>query len=427
MTQVFVATSQSELLMLAAAIDGGLFDGRAGGPSERLLLACNDAPVPEIVRPLEQLPAGTALQGRFDRVVSYNEVIAPYHPGSWQATRDDVAVVSRLLRAYLGLTGEPGELVLPSLWRKPAQAVAALFPDTPISAYSSEVGSYGPTPQQPARSITSRTYRLLHLDLLPGLAPLLLSEHGIAAQVVPGQAWLDVVAEVAAAERVGPGGSPTGDVLMLGEPLATNEGVTADDEERLLVQALQSIGAAGHRRVAYAADPQALPGHERRLRAVASEIGAQLVCLPSHLPVECWYAARRPTLVVGFMSSSLVTAAGFFGIEVARTGTKTLLQHLTPYQHSNRTALTIVDACVPPIEGGGERRWPAIDASAAAGTALQPLLHAVAYCMQSQDYPHLRPAAEQFLDSELDARARRYFRVRRLTALQLPGGELPAG
>jgi hypothetical protein len=42
--------------------------------------------------------------------------------------------------------------------------------------------------------------------------------------------------------------------------------------------------------------------------------------------------------------------------------------------------------------------------------------------MQSAIYPGLRPAAERYLASRLDAHTRRYFKKRRLTALSLPGG-----
>lgn len=419
MTQVFVAATQADLITLTAATDSGAFDET----HERLLLTFNDAPVPEVVPPLEQLPAYAALRERFDRTVSYSDLIAPYHPTSWQPTGDAIPVLSRLLRASLG---DPAELVVPSLWEPPGRSLAELFPDAALTAYSPGLVVYGPSPRRLPRSITSRIRRLLHLDLLPGLAPLHLSEQGIAAQPVPGQAWLSVVAEVAAG--VGATDHPAGEVLLLGEPLATNDGVSSADEEELHLEALEEVLAQGHRRVAYAGHRLTVPGLQRRLQARASDAGVQLVCLPPDVAVECWYAARGPALVVGFLSDSLVTAARFYGIPVAQTASRTLLKRLTPYQHSNRTPLIVVDACVPALdEVGTERRWPAINGSEHAGAALQPLVHAVAYCLQAQSFPHLRATAEQFLETGLDARTRPYFQMRRLNALRLPGAELPAG
>ena len=64
---------------------------------------------------------------------------------------------------------------------------------------------------------------------------------------------------------------------------------------------------------------------------------------------EVLYERMRPALVVGCFSTALLTAAAFYGLPVARTGTELLLERLTPYQNSNRVPVTLVDALLPDL------------------------------------------------------------------------------
>ncbi|MBM7093836.1 hypothetical protein JTP67_36120, partial [Streptomyces sp. S12] len=57
--------------------------------------------------------------------------------------------------------------------------------------------SYGPTRNRLDPLVGTRVERLLHLDLVPGLRPLLLTEFDVPAEVVPTRAFTEVLDELA--------------------------------------------------------------------------------------------------------------------------------------------------------------------------------------------------------------------------------------
>ena len=117
-----------------------------------------------------------------------------------------------------------------------------------------------------------------------------------------------------------------------------------------------------------------------------------------------------------------MTAKYLLDIDAAAVGTALLLERLSPYENGDRVPVTIIDAVL-------ERKIQAPDQDGAdtpAARRLQPLVEAVSYCMQSDTLAAVRPSAETYLDSIQDGPQMRYFKRRRLTKLQLPGGLPPA-
>lgn len=57
----------------------------------------------------------------------------------------------------------------------PAQALCRIFGDARIDVYADGLMSYGPTRTTLPGMVAGRIERLLHLDLVPGVTPLLLS------------------------------------------------------------------------------------------------------------------------------------------------------------------------------------------------------------------------------------------------------------
>lgn len=57
--------------------------------------------------------------------------------------------------------------------------------------------SYGPTRNKIDPLVGTRVDRVLHLDLVPGLTPLLLTEFGVPGELVPTSAFTKVLAELA--------------------------------------------------------------------------------------------------------------------------------------------------------------------------------------------------------------------------------------
>ncbi|EPD94668.1 hypothetical protein HMPREF1486_02482 [Streptomyces sp. HPH0547] len=413
-TQLFFASTLYGAATLAAALDAGCF----GPADQRLLLVSNNAAVPETTPALDAMPGFARLRGRFDRVLSWNETIRPFHPGGWSPRGDDAPLWERFLRDLWHLGDGPEDevsLVLESIQVDPALAVARLFPDAPIDVYADGLMSYGPTRNKLDPLVGGRVRRLLHPDLVPGLAPLLLTEFGVPAEVVPGDAFRAVLAELARDLPPSADGVPEGGALLLGQYLSALDILTDDEEEALHLRMLRRAAARGHREVVFKPHPVAPARFARALEKEAGELGVTLTVLSEPVLAEALYERVRPALVVGCFSTALLTAARLYGLPVARVGTDMLLERVTPYENSNRVPVTLVDALVPELDGDQE------DFTPLSGPELTGLVRAVGFCMQPQVLPGLRQEAERYLAAHLSPATRRYFKRRRLTALALPG------
>ncbi|WP_167157469.1 alpha-2,8-polysialyltransferase family protein [Streptomyces sp. MBT27] len=407
-TQIFAASTLYGVATLAAALDSDCFPAA----DRRLLLISNNAPAPEVSPALDTMPGFDRLRGRFDGVLSWNGTIAPFHPGGWSPRPDDVPLWERHLRLLWGLGDDRIELALESIQVNPAQAVAQIFPDAPLTVYADGLMTYGPTRNKLDPLIGSRVRRVLHLDLVPELRPLLLGEFGVPSETVPTAAFVKTVGELASLETELGLGADDGEplVLLLGQYLSALSILTPDQEEELHLRMLRGAAARGHRRIVFKPHPSAPPAWSQALEAEAVTLDVQLTVLERPLLAEVLYERLSPALVVGCFSTALLTASSFYGIPVARVGTELLLDRLAPYQNSNRVPVTIADALLPPLEGEAH---PDVD--------LPELLRAVGYAMQPELRPDLRGAAERYLAASLDAHTWRYFKRRRLTALALPG------
>lgn len=409
-TQIFLASTLYGAATLAAALDADRF-GPAG---RRLLLVSNNAATPETATPVDRMPGFERLRGRFDRVLSWNETISPFHPGGWSPRPDDVPLWERHLRLLWELGEDEIELVVESLQVHPALALAQLFPDAPVDVYADGLMSYGPTRNKLDPLVGTRVRRLLHLDLVPGLKPLLLTEFGVGAEAVPDTAFREVLADLAADfDDPALHAVPEGAALLLGQYLSVLGILTPEEEEELHVRMVRGVVRRGHRGVVFKPHPSAPARWSRALEREAEQLGAALTVLATPVLAEVLYQRKRPALVVGCFSTALLTASAFYGLPTARVGTELLLERLTPYQNSNRVPVTLVDALVPDLaDEPGTKPVP---------THINGLISAVGYAMQNQIYPDLRPVAERYLASHLNERTWRYFKRRRLTALALPG------
>ncbi|MFF4533084.1 polysialyltransferase family glycosyltransferase [Streptomyces sp. NPDC001407] len=407
-TQIFLASTLYGAATLAAALDTGCFS-----PADRrLLLVANTAAVPETTPPLDEAPGFDVLRARFDGVLSWNAAISPFHPTGWTPRPDDTPLWERHLRLLWGLGDDDLTLIVESIQVSPAQALALCFADAPLEVYADGLMSYGPTRSKLDPLIGTRVRRLLHLDLVPGLRPLLLSEFGVEPEIVPTAAFTAVLDELAAAAPAVT--APEGAALLLGQYLSALEILTPEEEERLHVRMLRGAAGRGHRQLVFKPHPSAPARWSRMLEEEAERLGVHLTVLETPVLAEVVFRRIRPALVVGCFSTALLTASTFHGLPVATTGTDLLLERLTPYQNSNRVPVTLVDALLPGLENTGTHRQLSAEET-------QGLLAAVGFAMQPQVLPGMREAAERYLAAHLDARTRRYFKRRRLTALALPG------
>ncbi|MFF8842566.1 polysialyltransferase family glycosyltransferase [Streptomyces sp. NPDC015127] len=411
-TQIFYASSLYGAATVAAAIDSGCF----ATANRRLLLVANNATTPETTPSLDEMAGFERLRGRFDGVLSWNEAIAPFHPGGWSPRQDDIPLWERYLRQLWDLGDDRIELAVESIQVAPALAIAQLFPDAALDVYADGLMSYGPTRNKIDPLVGERVRRLFHLDLVPGLKPLLLAEYGAEPQLVPTEAFVKIVAELSDVVPEAVPGVGEGPALLLGQYLAALGIITPAEEEAQHLRMLKAVVGLGHRNVVFKPHPTAPASWTRTLEREAESLGVELTVVDRPLLAEVLYRQLRPGLVAGCFSTALFTAATFYGIPVARLGTEPLLDRLTPYQNSNRVPLTVVDALVPDLAEGEA------GAPAAADERLTGLLSAVGFAMQPQIRPDLRPAAERFLSTARDTSTMRYFKRRRLTVLGLPGG-----
>ncbi|MEV7278453.1 alpha-2,8-polysialyltransferase family protein [Streptomyces sp. NPDC093111] len=405
-TQIFCASTLYGAATLAAALDSGCFR-----PADRrLLLVTTNAAVPETATPLDRMPGFERLRGRFDAVLDWNATIEPLHPGGWTPRPDDLPLLQRHLRLLWGLGTDRVELVLESLQVAPALTIAQLFPDAALHVYADGLMSYGPTRNKIDPLVGERVRRLLHLDLVPDLAPLLLAEFGAVAETVPTEAFTKVVEELA-----GPAAAQEGPALLLGQYLAALSLLTPEEEGELHLRMVRGAVALGHRRLVFKPHPTAPDAWSRALVREAEALGAELTVLDRPVLAEVLYRELRPALVVGCFSTALLTASAFYGIPTARVGTRPLLARLTPYQNSNRIPVALVDALVPALEDGEET-------APLSAEELTGLVAAVGFAMQPKVRADLREAAVRHLSGPSAARTRYHFTRRRLTSLGLPGG-----
>ncbi|WP_186776861.1 polysialyltransferase family glycosyltransferase [Streptomyces salinarius] len=412
-TQIFLASTLYGTATLAAALDAGCF-----APADRrILLVSNNAATPETTPALDEMPGFERLRPRFDDVLSWNETIFPFHPGGWQPRVEDAPLWERHLRLLWDLGEDDVSLAVESIQVHPALGVAQIFTDAPLTVYADGLMSYGPTRNKLDPLVGTRVERLLHLDLVPGLAPLLLTEFDVPAQLVPTPAFTKVLAELADTDAGLPGDE--GAALLLGQYLSALGILSAEEEEDLHVQMLTGAVGLGHNRVVFKPHPTAPARFTRTLEQEAEKLGVELTVLDTPVLAEVVYGRTRPALVVGCFSTALLTAAELYGLPVARVGTETLLDRLTPYENSNRVPVTIVDALLPEP---ADRDAVAEGRRGLDTDALAALVRAVGFAMQPKILPELRPAAEEYLRGSLNARTLRYFKRRRLTSLGLPGG-----
>ena len=414
-TQLFEASASYQVMVLAAALDSGAFP-----PADRrILLTSVNSAVPEVAPRIEDDPAMAPLLARFDTVASYNDLIAPLHPKGFRPRADETPLFLRSFRRDLGIPDDHVvELALESIHVPPARTLLNVFGESPVAVYAEGLMSYGPTRDPLGARLWARIDRVLHLDLVAGLTPVLLSEHGVPAEVVDAAAFRAVVAElggaVPAAARIEPY------ALVLGQYLAPLGLLSAERETALYGDLVEAAAHAGFAEVRFKPHPSAPATHGAALRQRANALGVRLVIEDDPIPAEALYERDPPGLVLGCFSTGLITAARYWGIPVACAGTREVLSALPRFEDSNRIPLVIVDLLVPHVVHGPEGAH--IEPVEPPGAAeLDRVVRTVSYAMQWRAHARNRDGAAAHLADRGD-RVHDYLPRERLRELMLPGG-----
>ncbi|WGW12835.1 polysialyltransferase family glycosyltransferase [Saxibacter everestensis] len=405
MIQLILASTLFQAVSVAAAIDEGLL----GDADERVLLVANNSYAPELTDALHDVPGAEAVLNRYDRVVQLNETLAPQHPNDWSPRDADLSLLQRLLRTEWRLGNQPVELVLESIQVNPAIALARVFHDSLITIHSDGLMSFGPTRNPVPLSVEQRLEKLIYLELVPGLDPVLLRECRVDMVPLGPDPFRKAIGQITDAlatelDRIGLPAPDGATALVVGQYLSSLGILTQDEESTLHVRMIESAVAAGSSRVVFKPHPGAPAASLEPLRAAASRLSVELSVVTLPMPAEVLMERLKPGRVVGCFSTALATARSIYGIEPIAVGTELLLERLAPYENSNRIPVTIVDALIArdkPVAG------------------LQPLIEAVSYCMQPDNLHELQPRAEEYVSGAIGTADMRYFKRRRLQSLGL--------
>jgi hypothetical protein len=406
-TQLFEASTLYGLATLNAAVRAGLF----ADAGRTVLICSNNAAVPEAVPDLTDSPAFARLAEPFDEVVSYNEAVAPLHPSAWMPSEAEMPLWERYFRMAWGLGDEPVHLVVESIQVAPSQALAWSFPQASIDVYADGLMSYGPTRNKILSEVGSRIERLLYLDLVPGLQPLLLEEFPVRREIIDSGQFRTVLAELAENAPLPATTEPF--ALLLGQYLAPLGLISIAEEEALHTRMLEAAHARGVRSVVFKPHPTAPAELAGPMLARAAELGVAVEVFTEPVLAETLYQRCSIELVVGCFSTALMTAQSLYGLSVVRVGTDTVLAKLKPFPNSNRIPLVIIDSLV---DGPDSPARLSVD-------ELSGLVRAVGFVMQPEVLSHRRGEAADWLWEHNEAEAR-FFPDARLGELDLPGGRV---
>lgn len=433
MKQLFLASTLFQVASLAAGIDSGAYDrgftpaattGGAGKndeqfqpPNERILILSNNATVLELTTPLDQVPGATTLLSRFDRVIHLNELLTPNHPSSWVPNSQDLPLWESHFRSAWMLGTEQVELVLESPQVNPAIALGRIFHDAVIRVHADGLMSYGPTRSFIPLTNGQRLTSLHYLPLVEGLVPRLLSEYEITPVPVDLNTFRAIVDELVKDTNMQLPTEildldPAATAIGFGQYLSALNILSPEEETELHLRFISTAHARGMQHFIFKPHPASPPETVRVLGAYAENIGMTFHVYSSPVLAEALVSVFMPSLVIGCFSTALITASTLYGIEAQAVGTELLLERVTPYHNSNRIPVTITDALLNSDDGAPTRKD---------GDELQHLVDSVSYAMQPEIAAEFRDVAVEYLKKHQSSPSMKYFKRRRLTALDLPG------
>jgi glycosyltransferase involved in cell wall biosynthesis len=350
-----------------------------------ILLVANNAAEPDLVPAAHETPGGRLLAARWERVVYLNHLLGDIHPGEWTLTDKAMGAFGRSLRREFGLGDDPVELVVDTPHIPPSRTLLGVFGDATVTVIGDGLMVYGPTRNRFTAEVWSRLDRLLYVDLVPEVTPLLLDNYGIEAVPLPAAGLGSVMRAIAPAydDAFSTMPPPTGPIgLVLGQYLAHIGFFSPDEEMSLLTDMVRLLVEEGRDEVVFKPHPawsqREVDELEMRLRGS----GLAVTVVPRTVPAEV-LALRWPIAeAVSCFSTSLATLRQLHGVQIRSVGTGEAMRRLWPFASSNRIPLVLVDRLAR-AGAGGE------------GTvSLQELVNLVSYAMRPETYGFLRAEAE---------------------------------
>ena len=249
MKQIIVASTFFQCLSLVAAVDTNALPDA----DERILVLADGSRAPELTVPLAEQEGFAVVRSRFDRVVDLAALVYPRRPVQLAPRPEEYPVWERLLRSHWRLGSGPVQVVLDFVQVNPGYSLAGIFADAELWTHSDGLMTYSPTRRTLPLRLSQRLTGLVHLDLVPGLTPRMLSEHGGLRRRVPLPALGAVIDEVLhgtettspARDELDGAGRPT--ALVLGQYLSSLGLMSADEESDLNAALVQESASRGAR------------------------------------------------------------------------------------------------------------------------------------------------------------------------------------
>ncbi len=270
-TQIFVASTAFGLATVVAAIEDDCWPT----PDRRILITCNNAAFPEATGGLLDTPGVDKLLGHFDHVYDYNAAIAPQHPSIWRPAAAELPMLQRFFAATWQVPADEDViLVVESIHVPPARTLCQIFPDARIDVYADGLMTYGPTRDGLFTHVGFRVDRLLHLDLVPGVEPLVLREWRVKPLPISTDRFRDVISRMAAeAPTMITTAAPGTVAVLLGQYLSDAGILTAEEELELHRDLIRGAVRAGFTKLIFKPHPTAAETDYDRLLADAAEAG----------------------------------------------------------------------------------------------------------------------------------------------------------
>jgi hypothetical protein len=403
MTQVFALHSAYGLATAAAALDAGVLERS----EERILVPFTSSRVPETAVGISEDPALHSLRARFDRIEPLEALLGPLHPSSWEPAAADLPMLERLLVRAWGLDPRDLQLFVQSPQVAPARTLMEIFSQARITIVGDGLMTYSPMRVRMPYPVTARIERVVHVDVVPGVRPLV-GAPDVEIVSVPPASFAETLGETATAGP-GPAHDDVSSVLVLGQYLSALGLMTPAQEIEHQGLLIDHAAQWSPQRIVFKPHPAAPPLVTEEVRARALAHGIDFIEYRGPLIAELLAERLDAVAVVAGFSTALPTARTLFGRTIGSTGNDAVLAALTPFENSNRIPVTLVDALT-------RDRSPYSDPA-----RLQLLVDAVGYAMQPEIAGHLRGRAEELLHDLDPAERDRYFTPRRLAQLRLPG------
>lgn len=348
----------------------------------------------------------------FDSILSFNDFVAPLHPTQWTPREIDAIMWQRALRVFLGLGGEPVDLVVESIQVNPARALLSIFWDSTFTVIADGVMVYGPTRNMVPVEWKERLTAVVYPELIQGISPQLLDELEAVRIPIPAEPLRDIFSsfEEAASKSVAGVASEGGTsaALVVGQYLSDLGLISIRAELELYKQMVRKASEAGSGTVYFKPHPNHSDNMSDKLMEAAKDLGLSLVVIDSRYPAELLASSLNVGLVVGCFSTALFSSRELLKVHSMSVGTERVLSKLSPYENSNRVPLLLSQFL---LDSG---------VKAPTNESLESAVESVAYTMQPKLLQHKRARVVAILAAAPEIRA--LVGQRRLTQLGLPGG-----